>query len=93
MSAVPGFAGAHSAGMMKAPDLDEFKRLQDAAGGKIKLITLAPEWPGSFEFIRALREQGCGRRWAIRTRRRRRSMRRSRRGRNCARTWAMRCRN
>lgn len=37
---------------MKAPDRAEFDRLQRAAGGRIRLLTLAPEWPGSPDFIR-----------------------------------------
>ena len=58
MSPLPGYAGAHDASLMKAPDLEEFDRLQEAAGGKIKLLTLAPEWPGSIEFIAGLTERG-----------------------------------
>jgi N-acetylglucosamine-6-phosphate deacetylase len=37
---------------MKAPDCAEFDRLWTAARGRVRLITLAPEWPGSPEFIR-----------------------------------------
>ena len=39
---------------MRAPDLAAFERLQAAAGGNIRLLTLAPEWPGSAEFIAAV---------------------------------------
>jgi N-acetylglucosamine-6-phosphate deacetylase len=46
-----GFRGAHRADLMKAPDWDEFQRLQEAANGCIRLITLAPEWAGSDRFI------------------------------------------
>lgn len=52
LSPVPGFRGAHPSEKMKAPDLAEYRILQEAANGKIRLITLAPEWPGSGEFIR-----------------------------------------
>lgn len=48
----PGFQGAHPPEIMKAPDIREFERCCDAAGGRVRLITLAPEWPGSPEFIR-----------------------------------------
>lgn len=52
-----GFRGAHPSECMRAPDLAAFARLQDAAGGQIRLVTLAPEWPGSAEFIAALAAQ------------------------------------
>ena len=47
-----GYHGAHDPRKMKAPDRAEFDRLQRAAGGRIRLLTLAPEWPGSPDFIR-----------------------------------------
>ena len=58
MSSQPGYAGAHNGDLMKAPDLMEFDLLQKAANGKIKLLTLAPEWPGSIAFIAGLKERG-----------------------------------
>jgi N-acetylglucosamine-6-phosphate deacetylase len=36
---------------MCAPSLADYRRLQDAAGRNIRLVTIAPEWPGSDEFI------------------------------------------
>ena len=54
LSPRPGFHGAHPPGPMHAPSLSEFKRLQEAANGRIRLVTLAPEWPGAPEFIAAL---------------------------------------
>ena len=48
----PGYHGAHDPQQMKPPDCREFDRLWAAAGGRLRLITLAPEWPGSAEFIR-----------------------------------------
>jgi N-acetylglucosamine-6-phosphate deacetylase len=48
----PGFHGAHDPSLMKAPDRAEFDRLWAAAGGRLRLLTLAPEWPGSAGFIR-----------------------------------------
>ena len=53
-----GYRGAHPAGPMHAPSLTEFARLQAAANGRIRLVTVAPEWPGSAEFIAALTRAG-----------------------------------
>jgi N-acetylglucosamine-6-phosphate deacetylase len=47
-----GFSGAHDARLMGPPKISEFGRLWDASGGNIRLVTLAPELPGSAEFIR-----------------------------------------
>lgn len=56
ISPEPGARGAHDEKYIKRPDWNLFSRLQAAAGGKIKLITLAPEWEGSVEFIEKCRE-------------------------------------
>lgn len=58
LSPEPGFRGAHPAEPMHAPSLAEFERLQSAAHGRIRLITLAPEWPGSGECIAAIAQAG-----------------------------------
>ncbi len=58
LSPVEGYRGAHPAFYQRAPDLGIFERLQFRAGGLIRLITLAPEWPGSAEFIRAVTDSG-----------------------------------
>ena len=54
----PGFMGAHDPQWMHPPSSAEFERLWQAAGGRIRLMTLAPEWPGSPSFIRQLVTQG-----------------------------------
>lgn len=54
----PGYRGAHPPGPMHAPSLAEFERLQSAAGGHVRLITIAPEWPGSAECIAAMTRAG-----------------------------------
>jgi len=58
LSPEPGYRGAHDPRFMKAPDTGEFDRLQTSAGGNIRLVTLAPEWPGSEDFIRHIRSTG-----------------------------------
>lgn len=47
-----GARGAHHADWMHAPDWEEFMQLQRAAGGRIGIVTLAPELPGAEDFIR-----------------------------------------
>lgn len=46
-----GARGAHSADYVRAPDWEMFERWQRAAGGRIRILTLSPEWPDSAEFI------------------------------------------
>jgi N-acetylglucosamine-6-phosphate deacetylase len=47
-----GPRGAHPLAQVRPPDWDEFCRLQQASGGRIRLVTLAPESKGAVEFIR-----------------------------------------
>lgn len=49
-----GPRGAHPKQHVRPPDWDEFRRLQDAAGGLIRLHTLAPEHDGAIVFIEKL---------------------------------------
>jgi N-acetylglucosamine-6-phosphate deacetylase len=51
ISEVDGYRGAHPRAAVRGPDWDEFARLQDASGGRVALITLAPERPGAIAFI------------------------------------------
>ena len=50
--------GAQNGDYLHAPDVSMLKRLQEAAGGCVRLVTLAPEQPGSIEFIKAAAEMG-----------------------------------
>ena len=53
-----GFRGAHPKQFVRLPDWDEFQELNNAAGGKILQVTLAPEMEGAQDFIRKCREKG-----------------------------------
>lgn len=53
-----GPRGAHALQHVRPPDWEEFRRLQESAGGLIRLVTLAPEWPGAPPFIERLVESG-----------------------------------
>jgi N-acetylglucosamine-6-phosphate deacetylase len=54
ISAEDGPRGAHPRQHVRPPDWDEFRRLQEAAGGRIRLVTLAPEHDGALRFIERL---------------------------------------
>jgi N-acetylglucosamine-6-phosphate deacetylase len=53
-----GPRGAHPKRHVRPPDWDEFRRLQDAAAGRIRLLTLAPEHDGALPFIERLTAAG-----------------------------------
>jgi N-acetylglucosamine-6-phosphate deacetylase len=58
LSPLDGPRGAHPIEHIRSPDWDEFRRLQDAADGRIRLTTLAPERPGALDLIRRLAGAG-----------------------------------
>ncbi|MCH7412091.1 amidohydrolase family protein [Belliella sp. R4-6] len=58
LSMEDGPRGAHPIAYIKAPDWDLFCRWQTIAKGKIKMITLSPEWPESVFFIKKCVESG-----------------------------------
>lgn len=49
----PKYKGAQNENYIKAPDYEEFKKF-----GKVKMITVAPEQPGSMDFIRRASADG-----------------------------------
>ena len=53
-----GSHGAHDPRWMRHPDWEEFLELQRAAGGKIGIVTVAPELPGAEGFIRKAQTAG-----------------------------------
>jgi N-acetylglucosamine-6-phosphate deacetylase len=53
-----GPRGAHPRRWVRQPDLGEYKRWQEAAEGYVKLITLAPEWPGAPKYIEKIVQDG-----------------------------------
>jgi len=53
-----GPRGAHARQHVRDPDIEEFKRWQDSARGRIRMVTLAPERPGALRLIETLRQAG-----------------------------------
>ena len=53
-----GPRGAHPRRWVRPPDLDEFRRWQEAAGNRVRIVTLAPEWPQATRYIEAITAEG-----------------------------------
>jgi N-acetylglucosamine-6-phosphate deacetylase len=58
ISPIDGPRGAHPRAHWSAASEDEFARRQDAAAGRIVLVTLAPEVPGALALIESLVARG-----------------------------------
>ncbi|NOX56284.1 MAG: amidohydrolase family protein [Planctomycetes bacterium] len=58
LSPEDGPRGFHPVDQVRPADWEEFCRLQEAAGGRIRLITLAPEVDGAIDFTRRATEAG-----------------------------------
>jgi N-acetylglucosamine-6-phosphate deacetylase len=58
LSSEDGPRGAHPREHVRDPDWDEFRRWQDPAGGRIRMVTVAPERAGALAFIEKLTAAG-----------------------------------
>jgi N-acetylglucosamine-6-phosphate deacetylase len=58
ISPIDGPRGAHPREHVAAASIDDFRRRQDAASGRIRLVTLAPEVADALSLIEYLAEQG-----------------------------------
>lgn len=56
LSGEDGPRGAHPKDQIRPADWDEFAKLQEASGGRIRLVTIAPEVEGAVDFIRQARQ-------------------------------------
>ena len=58
ISVEDGAVGAHPKQHVREPSVEGFRELQGLAGGKIRLVTLAPECPGALKLIEYLVAEG-----------------------------------
>lgn len=53
-----GPRGCHDASFIRDPDFEEFRQWQEAAEGRIVMVTIAPEREGSMDFIKKVTRTG-----------------------------------
>jgi N-acetylglucosamine-6-phosphate deacetylase len=53
-----GPRGAHPKRWVRRPDFHEFRRWQDATGGRVRIVTLSPEWPEAPRYIERIVGEG-----------------------------------
>ncbi|HET8548224.1 MAG TPA: amidohydrolase family protein [Bryobacteraceae bacterium] len=58
IAAEDGPRGAHPKQWVRPPDVEEYRRWQDAAEGLVKLITVSPEWPQAPLYIETVVRDG-----------------------------------
>jgi N-acetylglucosamine-6-phosphate deacetylase len=54
-----GPRGAHPKRWVRKPDFDEFRRWQDATEGRVRIVTLSPEWPEAPRYIERIVAEGA----------------------------------
>jgi N-acetylglucosamine-6-phosphate deacetylase len=59
LSEIDGYRGAHPAESICDPSWSLFEEFQRASGGRVVLMTLAPERQGAIDFIRRATAAGC----------------------------------
>jgi N-acetylglucosamine-6-phosphate deacetylase len=55
----PAKKGAHLEECIRRPDVEFFRELNAISGGRVKLVTLAPNMKGAMEFIEEVRGEVC----------------------------------
>jgi N-acetylglucosamine-6-phosphate deacetylase len=58
IAAEDGPRGAHPLRHIRPPDIEEYRRWQEAAGGRIRIVTVSPEYEGAVDYIRAIVADG-----------------------------------
>jgi len=53
-----GPRGAHPRQWVRPPDFDEFRRWQEATNNRVRIVTIAPEWPDAPRYIEQVRAAG-----------------------------------
>jgi N-acetylglucosamine-6-phosphate deacetylase len=53
-----GPRGAHPENSVRPPDIEEFRRWQEAADGLVRLVTVSPEWPQAPSYVNAVTRTG-----------------------------------
>ena len=58
ISSEDGPRGAHDPAYVRDPRFEEFQQWQEAAGGRIRIVTVDPDRKGALDFIRKVKETG-----------------------------------
>ena len=53
-----GPRGAHPRRWVRPPDIDEFRRWQEATGNQVRIVTLSPDWPEACRYIETVTSEG-----------------------------------
>jgi N-acetylglucosamine-6-phosphate deacetylase len=58
LSPEEGPRGAHPLPSIRKPDVEEYRRWQEATGGRIRIVTISPHWPEAPSYIETLVRDG-----------------------------------